>query len=135
MMTQPIRYFLDLTSEPAPVSQTKAPKPVLSGEDLRMFEMRARYARAQLVGDFIATAIIWVGQKAKALVAWIKADMKLRAAETQLLRMSDRELSDLGLCRSDIHFAVREATYGIAPEIAEITGHAVPANQNLRHAA
>ena len=61
--------------------------------------------------------------------------MKLRAAEAQLLRMSDRELADLGLCRSDISFAVREAAQGIAPEIDHVTGHVTAANQNLRRAA
>ena len=30
--------------------------------------------------------------------------------------MSDRELSDLGLCRADIHFAVRETAEGVMPQ-------------------
>ena len=59
----------------------------------------------------------------------------LRAAEAQLHRMTDRELSDLGLCRADISFAVREAAEGIVPQIDGVTGLVVAANQNLRRAA
>ena len=61
-----------------------------------------------------------------ALVGGIKADLKLRAAEAQLHRMSDRELSDLGLCRADITFAVREAAEGVAPQFDAVAGQRVP---------
>ena len=57
----------------------------------------------------------------------IKADFKLRAAEAQLLRMSDRELADLGLSRGDITFAVREAAEGVTPQFDAVTGHATAA--------
>ncbi len=70
----------------------------------------------------------------KRLVARIKAHMALRRAEAQLYRMSDRELADLGLCRSDIPFAIREVS-GLAPVIDGVAGVAEVANQNLRHAA
>jgi hypothetical protein len=49
--------------------------------------------------------------------------------------MSDRELSDLGLCRADIHFAVRETTEGVMPQFDAVSGHVTPANQNIRRAA
>jgi uncharacterized protein YjiS (DUF1127 family) len=71
----------------------------------------------------------------KRAVAAVKADFKLRAAEDQLFRMSDRELADLGLCRADIHFAVRETAEGVMPQFDVVTGHATPANQNMRRAA
>jgi hypothetical protein len=49
--------------------------------------------------------------------------------------MSDRELADIGLCRADIHFAVRETAEGVMPEIDHVTHSALPANQNLRRVA
>ena len=71
------------------------------------------------------------------LVAAIKADFKLRAAEAQLFRMSDRELADIGLCRGDISFAIREVARrrGCREFDARLTGHVTAANQNLRRAA
>ena len=35
--------------------------------------------------------------------------------------MSDRELADIGLCRGDIHFAIRETAQGVVPEIDHVT--------------
>jgi len=49
--------------------------------------------------------------------------------------MSDRELSDLGLTRSDIPFALRETAVGVMPQVDAFTGYATPANQNMRRAA
>ena len=134
MMTQPIRYFLDLTSETAQAQQLKAPKSVFSGDEIRMLELRARHVRAEMVGNLISDAIVWVSRKVGVLHARIKADLRLRHAEAQLFRMSDRELSDLGLCRADIEFAVREAAEveGLAPQIDVATGTPMPANQTLR---
>ncbi|MBX9945360.1 MAG: DUF1127 domain-containing protein [Reyranella sp.] len=62
-------------------------------------------------------------------------DLKLRAAEAQLLRMTDRELADLGLARSDIPFAVRETAHGLSPQIDAVTGDVAAVNHNLRRAA
>ncbi|MBY0319083.1 MAG: DUF1127 domain-containing protein [Reyranella sp.] len=100
-----------------------------------MLELRARYARAELVANGLADALLWLGRQYTRLVGAIKADFKVRAAESQLFRMSDRELADIGLTRGDIHFAIREsAVEGIAPEIAH--ARAVPAaNENLRRVA
>lgn len=50
---------------------------------------------------------IRLGRQAKIHVARIKADRTLRGAEAQLLGMSDHELADLNICRSDIPVAVR----------------------------
>jgi uncharacterized protein YjiS (DUF1127 family) len=97
--------------------------------------MRARYARAAMVADTLTDAILWIGRQLKRLGAAIKADYKLRAAEAQLLRMSDRELADLGLTRGDISFAIREVPHGVSPQICGATGVVVAANQNLRNAA
>jgi len=69
------------------------------------------------------------------LIGAFKADYKLRADERQLFRMSDRELADIGLCRGDIHFAIRETAEGVMPEIDHLTHTALPANQNLRRVA
>ena len=100
-----------------------------------MLELRARYARAEMLADGLADGLVWLGRQYKRLVAAIKADFKLRAAESQLFRMSDRELADIGLCRADIHFAVRETADGVMPEIDHVAPIAMPANQNLRRVA
>ncbi|HSS86086.1 MAG TPA: DUF1127 domain-containing protein, partial [Reyranella sp.] len=80
-------------------------------------------------------AALWLGRQWHRLVAGIKADFKLRAAEAQLFRMSDRELADIGLCRGDITFAVREVAHGVAPEIDGEMRPVSAANQNMRRAA
>ncbi len=133
MMTQPIRTFKDLTSETAPAGGNT--KLNLSFDDRRLLEMRARHARAELLADVLTDGILWLGRQWRRLIDGIKADLKLRAAEAQLLRMSDRELADLGLSRSDIPFAVREAAHGVSPEIGGVTEQPAPANQNWRRAA
>jgi uncharacterized protein YjiS (DUF1127 family) len=133
MMTQPIRTFKDLSSEAAPAGGNA--KLGLSFEDRRLFEMSARVARARLVADGLVDALLWVGRQWRRLVDGVKADFRLRAAETELYRMTDRELADLGLSRSDIPFAVREAAHGVAPDVGRFDGTAEPANQNLRRAA
>ena len=136
MMTQPIQMFENLTSETSPAGGNDIAKTTaLSFEDRRMLEMRARYARAELVANGLADALLWLGRQYSRLVAAIKTNFKLRAAEAQLFRMSDRELADIGLTRGDIHFAIREsAAEGIVPEIAHTS--AVPAsNENLRRVA
>jgi uncharacterized protein YjiS (DUF1127 family) len=115
MMTQPIQMFENLTSETSPAGGNDIAKTTLTFEERRLLELRARYARAELVA--------------------IKADFKLRAAESQLFRMSDRELADIGLCRGDIHFAIRETAEGVMPAIDHVTHSAMPANQNLRRVA
>jgi len=132
MMTQPIRTFRDLTSETAPAGgNTK----LSSFDDRRLLEIRARHARAALVVDGLADAILWLGRQWRRLVEAVRTDFRLRAAEAQLFRMSDRELADLGLARSDIPFAVREAAHGVRPEVGGFTTADMAANQNLRRAA
>lgn len=135
MMTQPIRTFKDLTSETAQAGGNDISKTGFTFDDRRLIELRARYARAQMMADGLGDVILWVGRQYRRMVSTIKADLKLRAAEGQLFRMTDRELADLGLCRADIPFAVREAAQGVTPQIDGMTGHVAAANQNLRHAA
>jgi len=135
MMTQPIQMFESLTSETTPAGRNDTAKAGFTLADRRMIELRARYARAEFVADALGDALLWIGRQYSRLVAAIKADLKLRAAEAQLLRMTDRELADLGLTRSDITFAVREAAEGLAPQIDAVTGNVVAANQNLHRAA
>ena len=133
MMTQPIRTFKDLTSETAPAGGNT--KINLSFDDRRFLEMRARYARAELLANGLGDVILWVGRQWRRLVDGIKTDFKLRAAEAQLLRMSDHELADLGLSRSDIPFAVREVAHGVSPELDGFREQPTPANHNWRRAA
>jgi uncharacterized protein YjiS (DUF1127 family) len=135
MMTQPIRTFKDLTSETAPAGGNDFTKHDLSYQDRRLLEQNARYARAELLANAIGDAALWLGRQWHRLVAAIKADFKLRAAEAQLFRMSDRELADIGLCRGDITFAVREAAHGVSPEIEGAGSPPIAANQNMRRAA
>ncbi len=134
MMTQPIRTFKDLTSETAPAGGNANSKFGFT-VDRRLLELRARYARAEMLANGIGDAILWVGRQYGRLTAGIRADLKLRAAEAQLHRMTDRELSDLGLCRADINFAVREAAEGVTPAFDHVAGAVAAANQNLRRAA
>jgi uncharacterized protein YjiS (DUF1127 family) len=135
MMTQPIQMFENLTSETSPAGGNAVAKTPLTFEDRRMLELRARYARAEFVGNALADGLVWLGRQGKRLVSAIKADYKLRMAESQLHRMSDRELADIGLCRGDIYFAVRETAHGVMPEIDHVTHGAAAANENLRRVA
>ena len=130
MMTQPIQTFQNLTSETAGGNSGYA-EYGFAHADRRRLEREARYARAV----FMIDAIVWLSRLIGRAVTAVKADFKLRAAEAQLYRMSDRELSDLGLCRADIPFAVRETAEGVMPQFDVVTGHATPANQNMRRAA
>jgi uncharacterized protein YjiS (DUF1127 family) len=133
MMTQPIQTFQNLTSETA--GGNALTRIGFTYEDRRLLERRARYERAAVVADLLSDATLWVARRIGRVVAAVKADFRLRAAEAQLHRMTDRELGDLGLTRSDIHFAVRETAEGVMPQFDAVTGHATPANQNVRRAA
>ncbi len=97
--------------------------------------MHARYARAAAMADAISSGIVWVHGVYSQATAKLKANFRLRAAEAQLLRMGDRELADLGLCRSDIPYAVRaaaeaEQVVGETPLFKSEEDPFVPANQN-----
>jgi len=135
MMTQPIQVFENLTSETSPAGGNALTKMGFSFEDRRLIEREARFARAAVVADAVTDALMWARRKANRLTAGIKANFRLREAEAQLSRMSDRELSDLGLCRADIHFAVRETNEGVMPQFDAVGDHVTPANQNIRRAA
>jgi len=116
MMTQPIQMFENLTSETSPAGGNVT-KTGFSHVDRQNLEMRARYARSEMLADNVSDAILWVVRLCKRGVDALKADFKLRAAEEQLFRMSDRELADLGLSRGDIPFAIREsAVEGVMPQ-------------------
>jgi uncharacterized protein YjiS (DUF1127 family) len=134
MMTQPIKKFENLTSE-ITAGGNALSKIGFTFEDRIRLEQQARYARAAAVSDLLVDGLLWIGRQYKRLSAAVKADFKLRAAEAQLHRMTDRELADLGLCRADITFAVREQVEGVMPQFDAHIGHVTPANQNVRHAA
>jgi uncharacterized protein YjiS (DUF1127 family) len=134
MMTQPIQKFENLTSETT-AGGNAFTKIGFSHEERARLELQARYARAAAVSELLVDGLMWAGRQIKRLTAGVKADLKLRAAEAQLHRMTDRELADLGLCRADIFFAVRETVEGVMPQFDVHVGHAIPANQNVRRAA
>jgi len=126
-MTQPTQTIEGLNRENATAGGN-----VLSAgldyEGQRDLEMRARGARA--------AAILWMVGVIRRAIAAIRSHYRLRAAEDQLRRMSDRELADLGLCRADISYAVRQTVHGVAPHFdAAAVGRFAAANQNLRDAA
>jgi uncharacterized protein YjiS (DUF1127 family) len=92
--------------------------------------MDARYARSQMIANLLGDAIVWTVGRYRQATAGLRASLQLRAAEAQLYRMGDRELADLGLCRADIPFAVREAaSEGVSPEFETHTAP-VAANRN-----
>jgi uncharacterized protein YjiS (DUF1127 family) len=135
MMTQPIQTFENLTSETS-AGGNDLTKLGFSSDDRRLIERRARFARAALLADSLTEGLMWLGRLAKRVVDAVKADYKLRAAEAQLFRMSDRELRDLGLSRAEIPFAVREAQVeGVMPQADAAHAAAVSAaNRNERPA-
>jgi len=135
MMTQPIEKFQKLTSEVS-AGGNVVTKLGFAFDDRRLIERRARYARAALLADGLTEALLWVGRQAQRAWQAVKADYRLRAAEAQLFRMSDRELSDLGLSRAEIPFAVREAhVEGLEPQFDAAHAAAVAAaNRNERPA-
>lgn len=131
MMTQPIQMFENLTSETTPAGGNVA-KTGFNHADRQLLELRARYARSEMIADVVTDAILWVARQYKRGTAALKADFKLRAAEQQLFRMSDRELADLGLSRGDIPFAIRDAAVeGYTPAVVTKTAApVVAANRN-----
>ena len=131
MMTQPIQTFQKLTRETAGGNAHTQYGAGFAHADRTRLEREARFARAV----FMIDAGLWLARLVKRAVSAVKADFKLRAAEAQLYRMTDRELSDLGLTRADIPFAVRESVEGVMPQVDAFTGYATPANQNVRRAA
>jgi hypothetical protein len=140
MITQPIQRFENLTSETTPAGGNALAKIGFSHEDRRLIEMNARYARAATVADKVSDAILWIGAQFKRFLDAARGDFRLRAAEAQLYRMTDRELADVGLSRADIPFAVRagtadETVIGEVPLVAVAAGAGAAANQHLRHAA
>src|SRR5258708_35765163 len=88
MMPQPIQTFENLTSETS-AGGNDLTKLGFSFDDRRLIERRARYARAALLADVLTGALLWLSRKARGVVEAVKADHKRRAAESQLLGMSD----------------------------------------------
>jgi uncharacterized protein YjiS (DUF1127 family) len=130
MMTQPIQIFKNLTSETAPAGGNVA-KTGFNHEDRHLLELSARSARSRILATVVVDAIVGAAGLYQRIAAAVKTSFKLRAAEAQLYRMSDRELSDLGLCRTDIHFAIRQPTSeGVAPEFETQAAPAMAANRN-----
>ena len=68
MMTQPIQMFENLTSETSPAGGNDIAKTTLTFEERRMLELRARYARAEMVANGLADALLWLGRQYSRLV-------------------------------------------------------------------
>jgi uncharacterized protein YjiS (DUF1127 family) len=134
MMTQPIQNFQQLASETRPAGGNDLNELGFAHNDRRVHEKRARYERAAMLANVLTDALLWIGRLYQRAAAAITANLKLRAAESQLMAMSDRELADLGLSRAEIPFAVRQVT-GLEPELAGVATVGVAANQNMRRAA
>jgi len=84
-------------------------------------EIEAALARAELVVD----ACLAAGRRVRAAVDWALARWRDAAARAELASLSDRELADIGLSRSDIH---RRDLGGLAREAAPAVP--APANRN-----
>jgi uncharacterized protein YjiS (DUF1127 family) len=131
MISQPIKMFEDLTTETVARGNGYGEYYGFAHADHGRLDRETRFARVVFVVD----GVVWLARLVQRAVAAVKADFKLRAAEAQLYRMTDRELADLGLSRGDIHFAVRETVEGVMPQFDAHLGHVTPANQNMRRAA
>ena len=113
-------YLMDSLTSESTTAGGNAVEQNVSNNERHLLEMRARRARASQVGGLLGNAVAWLTSRFNRLVAAIKEDIKLRTAEAQLYRMSDRELSDLGLCRADIPFAVRDVKVeGVMPHFGD----------------
>ena len=134
MLTQPIQNFQQLTSEARTAGGNDLIKLGFAHDDRRVFEKRARYERAAMLANLLTDGLLWLGRQYGRVAGAIRENMKLRAAEAQLFRMSDRELADIGLTRADIAFAVREVeapVEGTAPHIDTVhVGEVAAANRN-----
>ncbi len=131
MMTQPIQMFENLTSKTSQAGGNVT-KTGFNHDQRQALEVRARYARSQMIANVVTDAILWVTRPLSRGIAALKADFRLRTAEEQLFRMSDRELADLGLSRAEIPFAVRDlGVEGLTPEFAtQVAAPVVAANRN-----
>jgi uncharacterized protein YjiS (DUF1127 family) len=136
MMTQPIQKFQNLSSATPPAGGNDLTKIGIGHDDRRLVETRARYGRAALLADSLTDTVLWAGRLVKRAAQAIKADFRLRAAEDQLFRMSDRELADIGLSRAEISFAIRDLQVeGVSPLFdAAPEGEPAAANRNTNPA-
>ena len=88
MITQPIQTIQKLTSEAA--GGNADTEYGFINVDRQRLEREARFARAV----FMIDTVVWLARLIKRAVAAVRNDFKLRAAEVQLYRMTDRELAD-----------------------------------------
>ena len=77
MMTQPIQMFENLTSETTPAGGNATVKTTYkTGSalvDRRLYEQRARYARAELLANLLGDAVLWLRRQGAKLSAAIRA--------------------------------------------------------------
>jgi uncharacterized protein YjiS (DUF1127 family) len=91
-------------------------------------EVEAALTRAELAIDACLAAGRWV----RAAVDWVVARWRDAAARAELASLTDRELADIGLSRSDIH---RRDLGEIAREAAPAVPVAANSNEIPRRAA
>lgn len=124
MKPELIRTFETLSSATAPVVEAarldakKSIPPVLaSGDELRALVVAARVERAALVGELIGTGAAAVYRAVAGIAARLQAAMRQRAATAELRGLDDRMLSDIGVERRDIEWAVRSGPSGRQPSV------------------
>lgn len=96
------------------------------GPDYRDLELDGSYHRSVVIGDAIASAIVWAVRGSEKLVQRFKDLYALESAASELYGLDDRVLHDMGLSRTDIPAAVRGGIYRPEPQPAK----AVAANEN-----
>jgi len=91
-------------------------------------EIETALARADVVVD------IWlaVARRLRAVARWVAARWRDAAARAELASLSDRELADIGLSRSDIY---RSDLGALAREAAPAAPVAANRNESTRRAA
>lgn len=83
-------------------SQFGSPVPGLSFEDQSRFYAEARRQKAQTVAEFAGRAYGAVASAAKALVKSVVSGIVQARQLAELSQLSDRQLADIGIKRSDI---------------------------------
>jgi len=83
-------------------SQYSSPVPGLSIEDQNRFYAEARRQQAQTVADFAGRAFSAVVSAVKSLTTSIVNSVSLARQMEELSQLSDRQLADIGIKRSDI---------------------------------
>jgi len=94
--------------------------------DYHDLQQDGSYHRSVVIGNSIASAIVWAVRGSEKLAQRFKNLYTLESAAAELYGLDDRVLHDMGLSRTDIPAAVRGGIYRPEPQPAK----AVAANEN-----